>query len=174
MKGKAAGEGKLESVWPERDRLWRHLWTRPRGTRDGNSGSRMEGDGAETPGHREGILCCHPEIPVFTPRGIPGKILDTAEARPRFRCSRQLPPFPNPRWAPLPVSPSCNPKSSDLGWVSSLLQALLGEARIGIPPKPAPGARDLLPGKSNPAKGEIQGVPDLGRPRAGAASQSPG
>lgn len=28
--------------------------------------------------------------------------------------------------------------------------------------------------KSNPAKGEIQGVPDLGRSRAGTASQSPG
>lgn len=47
------------------------------------------------------------------PSCIPNKNLDTAEARPHFSCSRQLPPFPNPLWSPLPISLRCKiPKTA--------------------------------------------------------------
>lgn len=97
------------------------------------------------------------------PSCIPNKNLDTAEARPHFSCSRQLPPFPNPHWAPLPISLRCKiPKTATWDGSPHSFGLFFGKKPGLGSSQPAPGALGL----SNPAKGETQGVPDPGRSRA--------
>lgn len=159
----------MESAWPERDQLWRHLWKQPRGTRDGNSGMEEEQKPRDTgKGFCAAILKFHFPLLYFTPRGIPTK-------NPQQSLISDAPGNSHPSQIH-PGSPSHlpDPRSRNLGWVSSLLQGFFLEKPGLGSSKPTPGTRDLLLGKSNPAKGEILGVPDLGRSRARTASQSPG
>lgn len=147
-----------------------------------------------SPGHGEGALrCCRCErkkapsschrleTPFFSPKGViptlhwaRGARIKTPKqlglgARPCFRCSSRLPAFLIPHLG-----------SPTKLWLKEERHGIAVPVRDGFPRsfkfcserpglgscKPASGAQDLLLGKSNSAKGEIQRVSDFGRSSA--------